>query len=240
MLVALAAQTAAYLTNELVLGGRYHQLDAAADRTPFAWANTLAIVALAVLVAGAGLGGATRRARAAVLATGLLLLAADDATGVHDRLPALRAASLPGPPRALAAAALLAFALLLALVFLLLWAESRRASGWARTMMRAGLVALAAALTVRALGAGLVRGETFGEVFRALAVAGEQGLDLAGWLLVAAGYAVSLRDGPTAQSSSPPPHWPAFTATFTEKPRPASITAPTAPVGAAKTRRFSR
>ena len=44
VLVALAAQTAAYLTNELVLGGRYHQLDAAADRTPFAWANTLAIV----------------------------------------------------------------------------------------------------------------------------------------------------------------------------------------------------
>ena len=50
-------QTAVYLTNELVLDTRFHQLNAAADGTLFAWANTLAIVSLAVLVVAAAARG---------------------------------------------------------------------------------------------------------------------------------------------------------------------------------------
>jgi hypothetical protein len=237
--LAFAAQTAAYLTNELVLDRRFHQLDIGADGTVFAWANTLAIVSLAVLVALSAARRLNRVWRAAALVLGLGLLALDDATGAHDRLTDLRADSLPGRPEDAAVVALAVFVGLLAAVFVLLWAESGRISRGARWTMRAGLLTLAAAVAVRVGGAAFGR-ETVGGTVGALGIAGEQGLDLVGWILLAAGYAAGFRDSAGAQSSSPPPHWPAFTATVTEKPRPASITAPTLPPGAAKTRRFSR
>ena len=237
--LACSAQTAAYLTNEFVLDSRYHQLDIAADGTLFAWANTLAIVSLAVLLA---LAAARRRigvGRATALVLGLVLLALDDATGAHDRLTDLRAESLPGRPETAAVVVVAAFAVLLVSVFVLLWAESGRLSRGAQRTMRVGLLTLAVAVAARAAGAAFGLGAV-GETVRALGIAVEQGVDLIGWILVAAGYAAGLRDSARAQSSSPPPHWPAFTATVTEKPRPASITAPTLPAGAAKTRRFSR
>jgi hypothetical protein len=212
----------------------------AADRTPFAWANTVAIAALAVLVVVAAVGGVARRPRAALLAVGLGLLAADDATGVHDRLFDLRASPLPGSPRAAAVGALVAFALLLVIVFALLWAESDRAPAGARRMMQAGLLALAVAVATRVVGAVLGGEEAFSDVVRAVGVAAEQDLDLGGWILVAAGYAASLRASAPDQSSSRPPQWPAFTATVAEMPRPASITTPTLPEAAANTRQFSR
>jgi len=239
-LLACVVQTAVYLTNELVLDTRFHQLNAAADGTLFAWANILAIVSLAVLVVAAGARGVMRPSRSAVLALGLGLLAVDDATGAHDRIRGFRISALPGPPRTAEAVALAAFALLLAIVFVLLWAESDRAPARAKAMMRAGLLALAFAVVTRLVGAVFGRHETYSDVVRAVGVAVEQGLDLGGWILVAAGYALSVRASARGQSSSPPPHWPAFTATVTENPRPASITAPTLPDGAAKTRWFTR
>ena len=239
-LLACAVQTAAYLTNELVLDTGFHQLNAAVDGTLFAWANTLAIVSVAVLVIAAAVRGLMRPSRAAVLAVGLGLLAVDDATGAHDWMRGFRMSSLPGPPRTAGAVALGAFALLLAIVFVLLWGESGRAPVRAKAMVRAGLVALAFAVVTRLVGAVFGRHETYDDVVRAIGVAVEQGLDLGGWILVAAGYALSVRASAPGHSSSPPPHWPAFTATLTENPRPASITAPTLPDGAAKTRRFTR
>lgn len=237
--LACAVQTAAYLTNELILDGRYHQLNVAADGTLFAWANTVTIVSVAALVALAAVRRVMPGLRAGSLIPALGLLAVDDATGAHDRLRDLRAESLLGPPEAAVALALIGFASLLAIVFVLLWAESGRASEGARWMMRAGLLALALAVAVRIAGAASARG-TYSDTARAFGVAFEQGLDFVGWLLVTVGYAVGLRDSAATHSSSPPPHWPALTASVTEKPRPASITAPTLPAGAAKTRRLSR
>jgi len=237
--LACAVQTAAYLTNELMLDGRYHQLNVAADRTVFGWANTFAIVLLAVLVALVAGRRLTRPWHAAVLVLGLGLLAVDDATGTHDRLRDLRVESIPGPSEAPAAIALVAFAALLAVVFLVLWTESGQVSADARRLIRVGLLALASAVLLRVIGAAFAR-ETFGESVRALGVAVEQGLDFVGWIMVATGFAVALRDSAPSYSSSPPPHWPALIASLAENPRPASITAPTLPPGAAKTRRFSR
>lgn len=205
-LLACSAQTAAHLTNELVLDSRFHQLEAGADGNTFAWVNTFAIAALAALALAGALAGLRHRLRALVLAAGLGLLALDDATGFHDSLRELRLAWLPGPPDTVRAGALVAFALLLALVFVLLWSETSRAQDDARWMIRAGLFALAAAVATRVVGAAFTLEGTFSSTARAFAVAGEQGLDLAGWILVAAGYAVSLRDSAAAQSSSPPPH----------------------------------
>jgi mannose/fructose/N-acetylgalactosamine-specific phosphotransferase system component IIC len=239
-LLACVVQTAAYLTNELVLDTRFHQLDAATDGTLFAWANTLAIVCLTVVVITAAIRGLMRTSRATVLAVGLGLLAVDDATGAHDRMRGFRMSSLPGPPRTAEAVTLAAFVLLLAIVFFLLWAEGGGAPGRAKGMMRAGLLALAFAVVTRLVGAVFGRDGTYDDVVRAVGVAVEQGLDLGGWILVAAGYALSVGASAPGQSSSPPPHWPAFTATLTENARPASITAPTLPDGAAKTRWFTR
>ncbi len=73
-------------------------------------------------------------------------------------------------------------------------------------MIRAGLIALAAAVATRAVGAAFTLEGTFNSTLRPFAVAGEQGLDLAGWILVTAGYAAILRDSAPDQSSSPPPH----------------------------------
>jgi hypothetical protein len=238
-LLACAAQTAAHLTNELVLGGRFPDLDASADGNAFAWLTTAAIASLAVFTVAAAVGGIMRWFRAAILAVGLVLLALDDATGFHDRLHRLRAAWLPGPPGVAAAAAAGIFALLLALVFLLLWIEAAQAQASARRMIQVGLLALAAALATRVVGAAFAVEGTFSSALRAFGVAGEQGLDLAGWILVTVGFAARRRGSAAGQSSSPLPHWPAFTATLTEKPRPASITAPTFPEGEAKTRRSS-
>jgi hypothetical protein len=187
--------------NELVLDSRFHQLEAGVDGTTFAWINTATILALTALVLAAALAGVMRRVRAIVLASGLALLALDDATGFHDRLRGLQLAALPGPPDAARAGAVAAFAMLLALVFVLLWAEAGRAQEDARRMIRVGLLALAAAVVTRVVGAALTLEGTFSSTLRAVAVAGEQGLDLAGWILVTAGCAVSLR-----HSSSPPPH----------------------------------
>src|SRR5207249_8753447 len=114
-----------------------------------AWANTLAIVSLVVLVVAGATRGLMRSSRAAFLAVGLGLLAADDATGAHDRLRGFHVSALPGPPRTAAALALTAFALLLAIVFVLLWTESERAPASARALMRLGLLALALAVVTR-------------------------------------------------------------------------------------------
>ena len=181
-----------------------------------------------------------RTSRAAVLAVGLGLLAVDDATGAHDRLREFRVSALPGPPRTAEAVALAAFVLLLAIVFVLLWAESERAPAGARPMMLVGLLALTVAVGTRLVGAVFGRHETYSDVVRAVGVAVEQGLDLGGWILVASGYALSVRDsgplslprrfrtGPYSRPRLPENH------------RPASITAPTLRDGAAKTRWFTR
>jgi len=232
--LACAAQTAAYLVNALVLDERFHQLNVASDGTVFAWANTLAIVSLAVLVVIAAGRGAAAASHAAVLALGFCLIALDDATGAHDRLRDLASDS-----PIVAAGGLGAFAVLLGVVFVLLWSESGKLSLGARTTMRIGLLTLAAAALGRVVGAPFANA-TFDQTVRACGVAVEQGLDFLGWMLVAAGYTLGLRERTRAQSSSPPPHGPAFTATAKENPRPASITAPTFPPGAVKMSRFNR
>ena len=227
--VVVALQTATHLVNALVLDDRRRWLDAAVDASVFGRANTVAIVLCALFAAvGAALGA--RKARRLLLSLALLLLAVDDATGLHDRIRDL--------PRTAELAAALAFALLLGLVLVLLTLEARHAPATARRLLAAGLVALGLAVAVRIVGAAANVGHGIGETKKAVGVAAEQGLDLGGWFLVAAGLASALVA--EAYSPSPPPHGPALTTTPTGKPEPESMTAATFPDGAAKTSRRSR
>jgi hypothetical protein len=194
--LAVAVQTAAYLVDELVLGGRYRALDAAVDASPFGRAETIAVGATALVAA---VGAARRvggRKRRALLAAALGFLALDDALGLHDRIRAL-------PTPANAATGVL-FGSLLALVLALLLVERARAPIVAHGILVGGLVALVAAVGVRLAGAFVTGETTVGDTVRVLGVAAEQGLDLGGWILLAAGLAASLRA--SAQPSSPAPH----------------------------------
>jgi MFS family permease len=223
------AQAAGHLLNELALSERHRWLNAAVDASIFGRANTLSIV-LCAAIAGLGVALGTRTRPRLLLCLALVLLAVDDATGVHDRLRRL--------PRAEEAVAAAGFALLLVLVLVLLAAEAIHAAGAARRLLGVGILALAAAVAVRVAGAYAHAGSTLGGTTKAIAVAVEQGLDLGGWILVGAGLlaAVAAR----AQPSSPPPHWPALTATLTGNPDRASMTAVTLPDGVAKSRRPRR
>lgn len=227
--LVVALQTATHLVNALVLDRRRRWLDAAVDASVFGRANTAAI-GLCALCAAAGATLGARTARRLLLSLALLLLAVDDATGLHDRIRSL--------PRSFELAVAVAFALLLGFVLGLLMVEARQAPAAARRLLVAGLLALGLAVAVRIVGAAADVGRGMGETKKALGVAAEQGLDLGGWFLVAAGLASALLA--EVYSPSPPPHGPALTTTLTGKPEPESMTAATFPDGVAKTSRRSR
>jgi len=228
--LAVAIQTTAHLVNELMLGGKHPQLSAAVDSNVFGRANTLAIALSALVTATGAFSRAAIDPRRIVLSASLAFLAVDDAAGFHDRMR-----TLSGPTQA---AATVGFAGVLALVFVLLSAETRRMRFPARRLMIVGLLALAAGVALRAVGLYVTVAHWFGDTIMATGVAVQQGLGLGGWILVAAGLLAALVE--RAQPSSPPPHWPALTATLDGKAASASITAPTFPDGAAKRSRRSR
>jgi hypothetical protein len=190
--VVVALQAATHLVNALVLDRQRRWLDAAVDASIFGRMNTVAIGLCALFAAvGAALGA--RTARRLLLSLALLVLAADDATGVHDRIRDL--------PRTVELGAAAAFALLLGLVLVLLLLEARQAPPVARWLLGAGLVALGLAVVVRVVGAAGNVGHGIGDTKKAFGVAAEQGLDLGGWILVASGLAASLARTELASST---------------------------------------
>lgn len=179
----MTAQSAAHLTNEFVLGGRYRSLNAAADASVFGRANSLAIGLSAVLVVLAA-GRGSRRAPRLLLATCLLLVMADDATGLHDRLDLSARKAMLG----------LAFVCLLALTAWLLLREAVLASRAPRVLLVVGLSALASAVLVRIIEEASQVGTTLDATTRVFGVAAEQGLDFGGWVLVATGLYALLAE----------------------------------------------
>jgi hypothetical protein len=179
--VAVALQSATHLANELLLGGRYHALDAAVDGSVFGRANSVVIGVSAALVALAAWRRKPTRASRLLLCACLLLVMADDATGLHDRLATF------GAGEALLG---LALACVLAVTGWLLLREAALARRVPRLLIFVGLAALALAVGVRLVAAASAVGAGLDTTTRALGVAGEQGLDFGGWVLVAAGLFV--------------------------------------------------
>ena len=175
------------------LGPRGWWLNPAAERSPFSWAAALAVVVAAACVAV--LATRSRGKTRMLLAGGLVLVAADEALGLHERL----AADLD--VRSLAklewcTVALLGYTLLLGAVAVLLLLEAR-SSRRPPTLLLAGVVLLAAALGARFGGAALAAldelpaGET-----RDAGEAVANALGLTGWVLVATGLLVVARRAP--------------------------------------------
>ena len=136
------------------LGARSWWLDPAAESSPFSWACALAVLAAAACVTVLAMHG-RRNARIA-LAMGLVVIAVDEAFGLHERLAAdldLRALE----SLTWRTCGLVGYSILLGAVAILLVLEIR-SSRRRPTLLIAGLVLLVVALGARFGGAASSRG----------------------------------------------------------------------------------
>ena len=178
---------------DLVAGleARSWWLDPAAESSPFSWACALAVLAAAACVTVLAMHG--RRNARITLAMGLVVIAVDEAFGLHERLAAdldLRALET----LTWRTCALVGYTILLGVVAILLVLEIR-SSRRRPTLLIAGLALLVVALGARFGGAALAAidqlpvGDT-----RDAGEAAMHAFDLMGWSLVAAGLFVLVRD----------------------------------------------
>jgi len=170
--VVIAADMAA----DLALRDDYRFLDVSRDTGVDASLSLAAVTLAAIALALALLRGASGRTRLAVAGAGLAFLAADMATGLHERLSD---AAAPAAVDHWPAAVL--YAPILAAVAVAFWREG---SALART----AVAFLGAALAIRFVAGAVYLAVDYrpGDGAKEVAVALQQGLELAGWLLLAA------------------------------------------------------
>jgi hypothetical protein len=202
VLVAVAAvgfQTAAHLTNAFLLDSGVAGLDADVEGNAFTWASSVATFALAM---AAFLHAAvfSERRREFSLLVGLgVLLSLDDVVQIHERLGLGVGEDLLGLPDYLAVRLWLVFYLpLLLLTGALLWLVAEALWSPAARMLRLGLALLVASIPVEIVGAATrwLEEEEGISLPNDLRLAVEEGLELGGWILAAAGltsgFAVAL------------------------------------------------
>ena len=201
---AVGVQTAAHLANAWLLHSRYPGLDAATEGNAFAWAASLATLAAAVAALCIAQAERTARVRGASLAILITLLALDDVVDLHDVLATDVAADLPGRLGGLGAWAMPGVYLpVLLLAFVLLVQSALAAPSAAARPLCLGLGLLTAAIAVRLVAAAVeLDGGTFPGGIRTAGVALQQGSELGGWILVAAGLAAAV--GAVRNSDRPP------------------------------------
>jgi hypothetical protein len=171
-----AVVIAADMTADLALRDRYRLLDVSSDTGLDASISFVAVAVAAIALTVAAVRGGSGRTRLAVAGAGVAFLALDMATGLHERLST---AAAPTAVDHWPAAVM--YAPLLAAIAVALWREGDVA---ARTAV--GL--LGAALAVRLVAGAVYLAVDYrpGDGAKEVAVAAQQGLELAGWLLVAA------------------------------------------------------
>ena len=187
--VAVAIQTVAHLTNEFLLDDRVEGLDADVEGNVFTWASSAATFTLAVGALLHALAFVERRREYSLLAALAAFFSLDDAIQVHERLALRVGEDLLGLSEHVAVRLWIVFYLpLLLIVAAVVWIVSQHLWTPAGRMMRLGLAALVASIPAEV--AGLVtrplaaRGT---QAYDALRVAVEEGLELGGWVLAAAG-----------------------------------------------------
>jgi hypothetical protein len=198
----VVAALLALIAGLLGYGGR---LDPAAEGSPFSWAGSAAAALAAVAAVGAASRWPAGRARRAALALGLLLVAADDAFGLHERFaddfdPR---AAINGSATGTGLLGMAAYGAVLAVVVLLLGLELK-GERRARPMLTAGLTLLVAAFLARVVGGALAAagGLPRGPV-RHIGESADHAAKLAGWMLVAVALGrIAFRP---ARERRPPP-----------------------------------
>lgn len=184
----------AHAINALVLDDRFFELSARSEGNFFTWASTSAAFGAALAAALHASVIERHRLRWMVVAVAFAYCSLDDFVRVHERLgQALFTDSLGMSKELASRLEILTFAPLLAAGFLAAWSLSRVQPSRVGTLLRYGLITLAVALAFE-----LVAGSTRVLLDGPLAwidevrVGSEEGLELAGWTIVATALSAAL------------------------------------------------
>jgi hypothetical protein len=161
---------------DLALRDEYRLLDVSSDSGLDASLSLAAVALAAIALALAALRRPRGRARLAVAGAGLAFIAFDMATGLHERLSdAAAPAAVDHWPAAIL------YAPILAAVAVALWLEGS-------VLARAAVACLGAAVAIRLVAGAVYLAVDYrpGDGAKEVAVAAQQALELAGWLLLAA------------------------------------------------------
>jgi hypothetical protein len=200
----VAVQTAGHLVNLYLLDDRYSSLDVSAEHTAFAWASSVATfgAACAALLLARRPNPGSRRLMA-LLGVLLAFLSLDDFVEVHERLGTWTEDVL-GLPEAIGPRIwLLVYLPVLATAALLLLWSARNAPPRAARYQAAGIALLIAATLSEGVGVLTKLLEEHGlESPHRLRAALEEGHELGGWIVLAAGLAAAFYS--EAISDNPP------------------------------------
>jgi hypothetical protein len=192
--VAVLVQTVAHLGNEFLLDDRVEGLDADVEGNAFTWASSVATFTVALAAALHAVAFERQRREFFVLAGLAAWFSLDDVAIIHERVALKLGEDLLGLPDYLAVRLwLILYLPLLLLAGIALWRIAQEAQPPADGAVLLGLGLLVASIPVELVGA-LTRklaedGTDVPETFR---VALEEGLELGGWILLAAGLTAIL------------------------------------------------
>ena len=201
-----AVQTLIHLVNLFALGDRYYHLDVSAEQTAFSWASTVATFAAAcAALLLAARPDTPRRGRMLLLAAALAYLSLDDFIELHERLGDWVGDEL-GLPEAIGPRiwVIVYLPVLVAAALLLVW-SALSSPPRPRRYQLAGIGLLVAAVLSEGLGVLTKLLEEHGiETPHRLRAGLEEGLELGGWILIAAGLVAVLYAGPVSDSDRSP------------------------------------
>jgi hypothetical protein len=193
-LVAVVVQSVVHLGNEFLLDDRVQGFDADVEGNSFTWASSVATFTVALAAALHAAAFESHRREFGLLAVIAAWFSLDDVAIIHERAALKVGEDVLGlPDYAAVRLWLIAYLPLLLLVGLVLWRladESPPPADWA---VRLGLGLLVASIPVEIAGLGTRRladdGTDLPEDFR---IALEEGLELGGWIVLAAALTAVL------------------------------------------------
>lgn len=205
----------AHSVNALALDDRFFELNARSEGTFFTWLSTSAAFGAALAAAVSALLLPRHRWRLAVVAVAFAYASVDDLLTLHERLgQALFMDGLSLSKELASRLEILVFAPLLGAGLLAAWSMSRELERRIGSTLRTGLIVLVVALALE-LVAGSTRLLLDGPLawIDELRIGTEEGMELAGWIVVATGLLAALcaamvelgRRGPDAAAPDPPP-----------------------------------
>lgn len=192
--VAVALQTVAHLGNEFLLDDRVEGLDADIEGNVFTWASSVTTFTVGVAALLHALAFSTRRREFGALAALGVWFSLDDAIVLHERVALKLGEDVLGLPDYIAVRLwLLLYLPLLLLAGFLLWNVAQVLWEPAGRTVRLGLFLLVGSIPVEIAGAGTRWLDEEGtSVPEDLRIALEEGLELGGWILVAAGLIAAV------------------------------------------------
>ena len=196
-IVGFAAQGVADIVGFIWFDGTVDQLSADEEFTIWSWASSTATACAALAAGLLAVAHGGRRGTYLLLAAILAFFSADDMLQIHERLHA----NLGGAEETTRIVFPVVYLPLLVASFLLLWRCAAHACGPASRSIRLGLLMLVAAIGCEVVSFGMVQiGLNRGTFAYELEVIVEEGLELAGWILISSGLLAGLVDRTTRMS----------------------------------------